>query len=130
MLSFRLLNYDLAMAKVVGQMREGMIENDELLGQIQSHKVSHGGSTRQVTGPQIVETQMVDSRAMFEMSREDILNTNVEKFADAFYTLFDSLHSEQKKQIFEMLSQTTEAVGNAVDAQGQELLGCLSRNDS
>src|SRR5687767_12905590 len=119
MLSFRLINYDLAMARVVGQMREGMVENDELLGQIQSHQVSHGGSTRQVTHPQIVETQMVDTRAMFEISPEDILNTNVEKFTEALYTLFDSLHSEQKKRMFDMLSQTTEAVGNTVDAQGK-----------
>ena len=119
MFSFRLINYDLAMAKLVGKMRDGMVENDELLSQLQSHKVSHGGSTRQVTGPQIVETEMLDTRAMFEISPEDIINTNVKEFTEALYTLFDSLHTEQKKQLFNMLSQTTEAVGNTVDAQGK-----------
>ena len=48
---------------------------------------------------------MVDTRAMFEIFPEDIINTNVEKFTEAFYTLFDSLHTEQKKQIFNMISE-------------------------
>jgi len=51
MLSFALHNYDLAMAQLIGNIRAGLLEIDELLGQIQSHRVSHGGSTRQVNGP-------------------------------------------------------------------------------
>jgi hypothetical protein len=119
MLSFVLNNYDVAMAELIGNIRTGLLELDELLGQIQTHRVSHGGFTRQVTGPQVVETQMVNTQAMFAIDRNAFINTDVTQFTESTYLLFDSFHTEQKKLLLEMVSQTTEAVGNTVDAHGK-----------
>ena len=63
--SFRLHEYDSAMARLMGEIRGSLLEHDPLLGKIRSEVVSHGGNTRQVTGPIVVETPMVNSTAMF-----------------------------------------------------------------
>lgn len=119
MLSFVLHNYDVAMAELIGNIRTGLLEHDELLGKIQTQRVSHGGFTRQVSGPQIVETEMVNTQAVFAIDRDAFINTDVRQFTESTYLLFDSFHTEQKKLLLEMVSRTTEAVGNTVDAHGK-----------
>lgn len=115
-LSFVLHNYDLAMAELIGNIRTGLLEQDELLGKIQTLRVSHGGFTRQVSAPQIVETEMVNTQAVFAIERDAFIDTDVRQFTDSIFLLFDSFHTEQKKMLLEMVSKTTEAVGNTVDA--------------
>lgn len=119
MFSFGLYNYDVAMGRLIENIRTGLLELDELLGQIQTHRVLHGGFTRQVTAPQVVETEMVDSKAMFEIAPNAFLHTDVSQFTLAIYQLFDSFHTEQKRMLLEMVSRTTDAVGNTIDAHGR-----------
>jgi hypothetical protein len=59
---------------------------------------------------------MVDAKAMFEIDRNAFKTTDVKQFTESVFQLFDSFHTEQKKLLLEMVSQTTEAVGNVVDA--------------
>lgn len=117
--SFRLYNYDSAMGKLIGNIRNGILEHDELLSKIQTRKVSHGGATRQVTEPKVVETNMVNSKAIFEIEGKAILQTDVDQFTESIYKLFDSFHTEQKKYLLQVVSETTDAVGNTVDAAGK-----------
>jgi hypothetical protein len=117
--SFRLHEYDSAMAQLMGEIREGLLEHDPLLGKIRNEVVSHGGTTRQVTGPNVVETPMVKSTAMFEINKEAFLETDTHKFAESILNLFESFHREQKKYLLEVVSKTTEAVGNVVDAHNR-----------
>ena len=117
--SFRLYNYDITMGKLIGNIRNGILEYDELLSKIQTRKVSHGGATRQVTEPKVVETNMVNTKAIFEIEGNAILQTDVEKFTESIYKLFDSFHTEQKKYLLQVVSETTDAVGNTVDAAGK-----------
>jgi hypothetical protein len=117
--SFALPKYDGALNQLFRNVQEGFTEQDELLGQIQSHSVSHGGTTRQVSEPQIVDTEMHNSSAIFEISTDAFLQTDTKQLTDSLFTLIESLHKEQKKHMIEVLSQTTEAVGNVVDAKGR-----------
>ena len=107
------------MGKLIGNIRNGILEYDELLSKIQTRKVSHGGATRQVTEPKVVETNMVNTKAIFEIEGNAILQTDVEKFTESIYKLFDSFHTEQKKYLLQVVSETTDAVGNTVDAAGK-----------
>jgi hypothetical protein len=118
-LSFDLYKYDVAMAELVGKIRNGLLEHDPLLGQIRVQNVSHGGSTRQVTGPQTVETQMVKTSATFQMDKSAFVSTDVKQFAEAVHGMIEDFHSQQKKKMFELISQTTDAVGNTIDAAGK-----------
>jgi hypothetical protein len=120
-LSFALPKYDAALNQLLRNIQEGFSEQDELLGKIQTHSVSHGGITRQVSEPQILDTEMHDSRAMFEISIDAFLHTDVKLFTDSVFNLIDSFHHEQKRYLFQVLSQTTEAVGNVVDAKGKNV---------
>jgi hypothetical protein len=120
-LSFALPKYDAALNQLLRNIQEGFSEQDSLLGKIQTHSVSHGGTTRQVSEPKILDTEMHDSRAMFEISFDAFLQTDVREFTNSVFNLIDSFHHEQKKYLFEVVSQTTEAVGNVIDAKGKNV---------
>jgi len=120
-LSLALPKYDAALNKLLQNIQEGFSAQDEILGKIQTHSVSHGGITRQVSEPQIVDTEMHGTKAMFEVSLDAFLHTDVKRFTDSIFNLINSFHHEQKKYLFEVISQTTEAVGNAIDAKGKNV---------
>src|SRR5712691_11682626 len=107
-ISFTLPNYDSAMTQLLRDIGDGLVKQDQLLGQIRSHGVSHGGRTRQVSEPKIVDTEMRRFDAMFEISRDAFTSTDARAFAEAVFNMFSSFHSQQKKYLFEVLSQTTE----------------------
>lgn len=118
-LSFPLPNYTSAMNRLLQDVQEGLEQHDEILSQIEKVPVSHGGVTRQVSEPEIVETPMQDFRAMFEIKLDAFHNTDAEQFAESLYNLIEAVHSQQKKYLFEVVGKTTEAVGNVVDAGGK-----------
>jgi hypothetical protein len=107
------------MTQLIRDIGECLVKHDPILGQIRSHPVSHGGSTRQVSEPKIVDTEMRRVDAMFEISRDAFLATDTVEFTDSMVKLFTSFHSQQKKHLFEVLDKTTDAVGNAIDAGGR-----------
>ncbi|MGI9107118.1 MAG: hypothetical protein ACR2G4_12825 [Pyrinomonadaceae bacterium] len=120
-LSFTLPNYDSAMTQLLRDIGDGLIKHDEILGQIRGHGVSHGGATRQVSSPEIVDTEMRSIDAMFEISRQAFIETDADAFKESIYNLFTSFHSKQKKHLFEVVDRTTEAVGNTIDAGGRNM---------
>jgi hypothetical protein len=119
MLSFSLKQYDLSTAKLLGEIKSGLDKTDDLLGQIQTVQVVHGGSTRQVSEPKIVDTKMrvhsVDGIIQLDWYRK----TDVEAFTAFLYEVWEKFASQAKKALFEMLSLTTEAVGNSFNAAGK-----------
>ena len=60
-ISFPILQYDLAVIEFMREVRTGSEQLDPLLGQVERIPVSHGGTTRQVSEPQILDTQMQQS---------------------------------------------------------------------
>lgn len=118
-ISFLLPRYSSAMNRLFREIKDGLEQHDEILGQIQSHAVSHGGLTRQVSEPKVLDTPMQKFEVTFEIKVEAFLQTDVEKFAESIYHMVTSFHSQQKKYLFEVVGKTTDAVGNVVDAKGR-----------
>src|SRR2546423_14586556 len=96
-LSFSLYKYDSAMTRLVREVRVGLENHDEILGQIRSRPVSHGGTIRQVSNPKIVDTPMQRVGAKFEMKIEAFEQTDVEQLVECLIESLDTFFSEQKK---------------------------------
>lgn len=120
-ISFVLPKYDAAIIQLVRDIEEGLRKQDEILNQIQNHSVSHGGATRQVSEPQILETEMQRTQALFEIPFDAFLETDAQQFTESVFNLVESLHHQQKKQLFEIISKSTDAVGNSIDAKGKNI---------
>jgi hypothetical protein len=120
-LSFSLPKYDAAMTQLIRDIHTGLTQQDGIFGQIQTYHVSHGGSTRQVSKPKVLDTPMRLYQEIFQVSRDVFIKTDVDALVEALCAFFTSLHSQQKKAFFEIFSQTTEAVGNVVDASGRNM---------
>lgn len=118
-LSFTLPKYDAAITQLIRDIGDCLVKQDQILGQIKSHGVSHGGSIRQVSEPEIVDTQMRSVGAMFQISTEAFIKTDTNAFVESIVSFFDSFHSQQKKHLFEVVGKTTDAVGNTVNAGGR-----------
>jgi hypothetical protein len=118
-LSFTLPKYDAAITQLIRDIGDSLVKHDQILGQIKSYGVSHGGSIRQVSDPEIVDTQMRRVVAMFQISTEAFIKTDANAFVESIVNFFDSFHSQQKKHLFEVVGRTTDAVGNSVDAGGR-----------
>jgi hypothetical protein len=113
--------YDMAMANLMGEIKMGLDKTDPILGQIQVHKVVHGGFTRQVSEPQIVDTEMKRHRAEAPLHFDVYLKTDVEQFTEFMYGMWETLTSLAKKALFETLELTTEAVGNSHELAGRNV---------
>jgi hypothetical protein len=118
-LSFSLYKYDSAMTQLLRDVRTGLESHDEILGKIRSRPVSHGGSIRQVSEPKIVDTQMQRVGTKFEMKIEAFEQTDVEQLVECLTGSLDTFFTDQKRRVFDLLSKTTEAVGNSIDAKGR-----------
>lgn len=120
-ISLSLHQYDMAMANLIGEVKTGLDKTDEILGQIQVHKVVHGGTTRQVSAPQVVETPMKHHQAGGLVHFDWLLKTDVGQFVEFFYEMWETFASQAKKSLFETVSLTTEAVGNVHSAAGRNV---------
>src|SRR5215213_814551 len=120
-ISLSLHQYDMAMGNLIGEAKTGLDKTDEILGQIQVHKVVHGGFTRQVSEPQIVDTEMKHHRAESLLHFDVYLKTDVEQFVEFIFGMWETLTSLAKKALFETVELTTEAVGNSHELAGRNV---------
>jgi hypothetical protein len=120
-LKYSLRKYDNAMLRFHREIKKGFDKVDPILGQIRTIPVSHGGNTRQVSEPTVVDTEM-------RLFSEDIVietgwvrETDVESFAALMWETTQAMQSHTKKYMFEILSKTTEAVGNSIPLAGRNV---------
>jgi hypothetical protein len=118
-LSFSLNKYDSAMTNFMREVKAGLDKTDELLGQIQSVPVVHGGSTRQVSEPKIVDTEMKTHKVEVIIHLDWYRKTDVDEFVMFIYGMWEQFASQAKEALFETVGLTTEAVGNNFDAAGK-----------
>lgn len=116
-----LRSYDEALTKLMREAKAGLDSVDEILGQIQTIPVVHGGATRQVSGPTVVDTTMQNFSTESTINSDVIRNTDVGEFVEFLVSMIEVFQAEAKRYMFHVLSQTTEAVGNMVDAQGKNI---------
>lgn len=120
-LSYQLHHYDLAMIKLLREIKSGLDKTHPVLGEIQTISVVHGGTTRQVSEPTIVDTEMKMFSSLVTASTEWISKTEVPPFVDLIFAMWEEFSAEAEKSIFELLSKTSEAVGNVHHALGQNI---------
>ena len=120
-LSLSLHKYDVTTAELIGETKIGLDKTHPILGQIQIHSVVHGGTTRQVTEPQIVETEMRQHSTDAVIGFDSFLKTDVERFTELLYNMWEAFASQTTKALFETVSLTTEAVGNVHNAAGRNI---------
>lgn len=120
-ISFSLHTYDVATTELVREIKAGLDKTDHILGQIQVHSVVHGGITRQVSEPQIVDTEMKNYQAEGLIHFDWFLKTDAEQFVEFIYGMWESFASQAKKALFETVGLTTEAVGNSHALAGRNI---------
>jgi hypothetical protein len=117
-LAFSLPKYESAMLRLTREVKTGLEKTDSILSQIQTIPVAHDGTTRQVSQPNILETAMKDISVETTVGLDLFRHTDTNKFRDFLWDLYESVSTEMKKHLFEVVSQTTEATGNTFDGQG------------
>lgn len=120
-ISLSLYAYDVATIGLMREIKTGLDKTDHILGQIQVHGVVHGGMTRQVSEPQIVDTKMKLHKADGLIHFDWFLKTDVKEFVDFTYGMWESFASQAKKALFETVGLTTEAVGNSHALAGRNI---------
>jgi len=120
-LSFTLHQYETAFGTLLQEIKEGLDKTDHILGKIQTVPVSHGGSMRQVSEPKIVDTEMKVHRVEVVIHLDWYRRTDVDALTAFLYEMWENFASQAKKALFEMLTLTTEAVGNSFNAAGKNV---------
>lgn len=120
-LSYSLPNYDSAMNQLLREIKSGFDKTHPILGQIQTISVVHGGTTRQVSEPNIVDTPMALFSALVTVNADWVSKTDISEFASFAWNLWHTFSSNAEKRVFEIVDQTSEAVGNIYEAKGQNL---------
>lgn len=118
---FSLPQYDSAIHRLAMEVKTGLDKTDHILGQIPTHHVVHDGTIRQVSEPIVVDTEMKDFRAEIVIQLDWYRKTDVAEFVEFLVGLWESLASQTKKRLFEILDLTTEAVGNSVPLEGRNI---------
>ncbi len=111
--------YELAITQLLRDVNNGYEQLDPILSQVQKVPVAHDGFTRQVSEPTILETPMKDYLVDTSIKLDCFRNTDTEYFRDFLWKMLEEINGEVKKHIFETISQTCDATGNSVDAEGK-----------
>jgi hypothetical protein len=119
--SLSLPKYNLSMIQLIREVKNGFENLDPILGEIRKVEVAHGGMTRQVSEPQILETPMKNYSAIISVELDCFLNTDTEQFRDALYNFSNEAVEQMKKHFFEVFPQICDATGNNVNAQGKNV---------
>jgi hypothetical protein len=102
-------------------IKKGLEKLDPILGKIQSIPTSHGGTTRQVSEPEILDTQMQVFSIGVTMEAEWIRKTDVGQLAAFLWETCQALIFQVKQYFYDVFAKTTEAVGNVFPAQGMNI---------
>ena len=120
-LLFTLPHYDAAISRLLRDVKRGFEKLDPILSKIEVVPVKHGGQTRQVSEPRILDTKMRKASVEAILELDWYRNTDIESFSTFMWESCQAFNSQAKKHLFEIVSQTTEAVGNVVNAEGKNI---------
>jgi hypothetical protein len=120
-LSYSLRKYDYAMYILNLEVRQGLAKVDPVIGEIPSVPTSHGGVMRQVSEPTVVETPMKAFSADVTVEGEWLRKTDVGTFVGILWHYCQELIAQSTRYLFEIVSQTSEAVGNVTDGKNMNI---------
>jgi len=120
-LSFTLPAYDDAITRVYDQIFTGLHMRDNLLRLFPPRVMQHQGKTRQVSNPQILDTSMRLHRATIDLQPEMFLRTDTAQFREFVVGMVVDLQNQRKAHVLEVMSQTSDAVGNTIDGKDRNV---------
>lgn len=119
-ISLALPKYEDAMNRLYDEIYDGFHMLDKILGLFPIRRIIHGGVTRQVSTPKILDTSPQAYRSTFRIESEMFVQTDVTKFQDFLFELVTSLQNQQRKHTFDIIFKTSDATGNTIDGKSRD----------
>ena len=98
-----------------------MRSKDPLFNMISANAVEELPATRVNVGDQVVDAQPFDVQSMFRMNHGDILAGSFDSLYKALDEAAQGSLASVMPQMFQHLSQVTDATGHTINAEGQPL---------
>ncbi len=96
-----------------------LISSEPIIGEIQSHKTIHAGGYRYKNENKEFLSPLKQVSITIEITGEDIMNYNIEKFAESIYNFAYELIDHKHKMMLDTMKNITDFTGNVIDAQGK-----------
>ena len=104
---------------LVGQVMDGFISLDPLLGQLPRSTSIHHGPIRNVRGATPLDQSSMEVEISAGLTTDAVRNTDIEEHTAFLAHLAEANISSIAPQFFKGLEEVTNATGNAVDAGGK-----------
>jgi hypothetical protein len=118
-LSLILPAYEYAVHKLQDEVTNGFHMLDEILSLFPPNEVVHRGAARLVSSPNILDRPMKPYESKVSAHPAMFLQTDVIKFRDILLSLTTSLLNQRRKETFETMFETSDAVENSIDGEGR-----------
>jgi hypothetical protein len=107
--------------KLIGEVKMGFESLDPILGKIATFSDVHRGKTRQVSQPNILDTDDKLLSEDFIIELDWFRKTDVEKFCVLLWKFSESAKSQMKVGLFKDVDETTKATQNIINVKGLTL---------
>lgn len=104
--------------KLVGEVKMGFESLDPILGKLATFRDVHRGKTRQVSHPNILDTDDKLLSKDFIVELAMFRKTDVEKFCVLLWEFSESAKSQMKVGLFKDVEETTKATENIIGVKG------------
>lgn len=120
-ISFSLPKYDYAMSVFYNQIADDLHMQDDLLRYFPPVRVSHTGTARWLSQPEILEAPYRQHKNTTSGEIEIITKTDVPKFKEFLEALLIPLRDKVKEHTIENINQTCDVTGNKVNVGNQDV---------
>ncbi len=119
--SFDLPFYDSAINRLFNDICNRFHMLDPVLRLFPPKEMIHGGTTRQLSTPRILDNAMRDYRATVDVEPGMFLRTDANRFRDFLLGMITSLQEQQQAHTLEVISDTSKAVGTYVEGKDRNI---------
>lgn len=113
--------YERALADLIGDVAQGLLNHDGLLAHIPVRQTVHSGPNRNVRSPQPLDVPLGTVEHIISIPLEVIRNTNIDAFTRILYEFAEAHRNQIARSMIQTIMDVTNATGNTVNAQGQPL---------
>jgi hypothetical protein len=119
--SFDLPFYDSAINRLFNDVCNRFHMLDPILRLFPPKEMIHGGTTRQLSTPRILDNAMRNYRATVSVEPSMFLRTDVDEFRDFLVSMITSLQEQQQAHTLEVISDTSKAVGTYIEGKDRNI---------
>jgi len=118
---FDLPFYDSAINRLFNEVCNRFHMLDPILRLFPPKEMIHGGTTRQVSTPRILDNVMRNYRATVDVEPDMFLQTGADEFRAFLVSMITSLHEQQQAHTLEVISDTSKAVGTYIEGKDRNI---------